>query len=143
MGAYIFLFFGLLSFHLGASEAHWFEAPKREMSIIVTDEGYYPRHFSVFRGEQIRFYLTNLGRQDSCFMLPEHEVFVPIKRHEFRVIEVSFSTEKTVSFHCPVGEIKGSVTVLEHPRDRNKQKRRSLASEVQQQHPPEWMPRDK
>ena len=117
-----------------------FEWPLREVAVIASSEGFYPRTISAFKGEKIRFYLTNTSHEDSCFMINSKEVFLPVKRGELTVVEVEFSREERVEFHCPAGNLKGSVTVLEHPKERAlRLQKREVASDSRERI---WMPRE-
>lgn len=124
-------------------DAYWFEGPYRELSIILTDDGYYPQRLNVFRGEKIRFYLANTGREDRCFMIQDKGIFTPVRKGEFKVVEVEFTHEEVLNFHCPVGNMRGKISVLEHPREiRQKRRMRELASESKTRAPKVWMPRE-
>lgn len=124
----------------GPFAPEWFEQGRRELAVILTDEGYYPRSLSVFKGEKIRFYLTNTAREDRCFMIQQKNIFLPVKTGELRSIVVEFEREEELSFHCPVGNMKGSITVLEHPAERrDRMAKREVASQKKSKI---WMPRD-
>ena len=60
--------------------AYAIEAPKptgmREVSIIVTKEGYYPKSVSVFEGEKIRFFVTSTVEDPGCVIVESHKVFL-------------------------------------------------------------------
>jgi hypothetical protein len=50
--------------------------PSREISIIVTKEGYYPRSLSVFEGEKVKFYVTSTLDEPHCMIVEGHKVFL-------------------------------------------------------------------
>ncbi|MGB0455169.1 MAG: hypothetical protein ACPGJV_15785, partial [Bacteriovoracaceae bacterium] len=66
---------------MGIEEAYFkpktFKHPKREVSVIAAKEGYYPQKIFAFAGEEVQFYIT--GSQDfpSCFIIENHDVFLP------------------------------------------------------------------
>lgn len=118
-----------------------FDQPLREIAVIATHEGFYPQSLSVFKGEKVRFYLTSTANIDKCFMINQKEVFVPVRRGEVTEVEVHFDREETIGFHCPVGAMKGRISVLEHPTERALRLRtRELASEKSRVKV--WMPRE-
>lgn len=128
---------------MAQEEQAWFEASKREIAIIITDEGFYPRNFSVFQGEKITFYLTSTAREDRCFMIQQKGLFVPIYKNQLKVVDVEFEREETLDFHCPVGNMRGKISVLEHPEHRrDRLQKRELASESVTRQPTIWLPRE-
>jgi hypothetical protein len=124
-------------------EKVWFEAAKREMAIIVTDEGFYPKNISVFQGEKITLYLTSTAQEDRCFMIQQKGIFVPVAKNQLKILEVEFDREETLDFHCPVGNMRGKISILEHPdHRRDRLQKRELASESTTRQPKIWMPRE-
>ena len=53
----LFLLSFLIFSHVFAAPVK--EPPTREVAVIVTKEGYYPRSLSVFEGERIKFFVTS------------------------------------------------------------------------------------
>jgi hypothetical protein len=143
-GLYILALFGsFTAISNDEPEKVWFDAAKREMAIIITDEGFYPQQLSVFQGEKVTFYLTSTAREDRCFMIANKEIFVPVYKNQLQIVEVEFKREETLDFHCPVGNMRGRISILEHPNHRkDRLQKRELASESVTRQPKIWMPRE-
>ena len=116
-----------------------FDLPLREQAIIVSDEGFYPKSISVFKGEQVRFFVTSTSDNKSCFILKGKDLFLAAEKGKVSEGVVYFNKAQTVEFYCPTLPSKGRLTVLERPKDK-KQKRaqRTMASERVRV----WMPRE-
>lgn len=111
----------------------------REMAIIATQDGFYPRSISVFKGERVRFYLTNTSDQKSCFILKGKEVFLSAEKGKVSETVVYFDNPGKFEFYCPTHKEKGKVTVLERPKDKEKRRaQRSIASQKVRI----WMPKE-
>ena len=121
-------------------KAKTFKHPLREVSIIVTPEGYYPRRVSLFEGERIRFFITSITDQSSCFMLPQKNIFIPANKGEVSEVEVLFKSHGQFQFHCPTGKIKGNITVLAKETEEQKIQRK-IASQ-RNKRVKIWMPRE-
>lgn len=102
-----------LSFDLHAIEAKEFKKPLREVSVILTDEGYYPNHISVFKGEKVRFYLTSTQAKESCMIVDKHRLFLAASQGSLAEGEVIFKSPGRFAFHCPGSKNKGTITVLD------------------------------
>ena len=113
-----------------------YQRPSREISIIATDEGFYPKNFSVFEGEKIRFFITSISEGPSCFVLAEHDLFISANRGLIAEGEITFSKAGREEFYCPANKKRGTITVLKHKRRRPS---RSTASQAEQV----WMPKEK
>lgn len=127
----------------GESKMQRLKNPVREVAVILTPEGAYPSSIFAYKGEKVKFYLSATTKRPSCFMLPRHDIFVAVPPGKVR--SASFFLEHTgeLDFHCPTGNIKGSLSVYEHPREARERRRRELASEQQKSEGPKiWMPRD-
>ena len=122
---------GLIDF----SAAKTFDAPVRDHSIIVADEGFYPDRISAFAGEKIRFFVTSTRKEPSCFLLEQKELFLGAKKGEIAEGIAYFKSPGTYKFHCPNGKIEGKITIL--PK-KNKAERK-IASPKR---PVIWRPRD-
>jgi hypothetical protein len=120
-----------------------FETPVREVAVILTPEGAYPSSIFAYKGEKIRFYLSATTKRPSCFMVPQHNVFVAVPPGEVREASLVLKHKGELEFHCPTGNIKGALSVHEHPRDIRKRRQRELASEQERNEGPRiWMPQD-
>lgn len=119
------------------------DQPVREVAVILTPEGAYPSSIFAYKGEKIRFYLSATTKRPSCFMVPHHDVFVAVPPGEVREASLVLEHQGELEFHCPTGNIKGSLSVHEHPREARERRQRELASEQEKaQGPKIWMPRD-
>ncbi len=98
----------LISFDYAAPEIK----PKREASIIVNQDGFYPQRIISFVGEEIKIYLTSTTQEPSCFMLRDQNVFISAKKGEITETTVQFEKPGQYTFHCPVGSISGTIMVL-------------------------------
>ena len=112
-----------------------FKNPIREVSVIVTEDGYFPNKISVFENEQVRFFITSSQREPSCFLLGEHQLF--LAAHPGKVSEgtIIFNKSGVYPFYCPSSKHRGSLTVLKK-EDKNKIQRKIAST------PSFWMPRD-
>jgi plastocyanin len=89
-----------------------FQFPKRDFSVIVKDEGYFPDQLVVFEGEQVRFYVTAIANKDLCFIIKDHNLFMSAKKNQLSESEVTFSKSGIYEFYCPNFAHKGRVIVL-------------------------------
>jgi hypothetical protein len=87
--------------------------PMREISVIVTKEGYYPKSLSVFEGEKIKFYVTST------------------------VEESVFDRAGEFAFYCPGSKNDGKIVVI---RKVVAQPKREVASDKNE--PAVWMPKE-
>lgn len=89
-----------------------FKAPQRDFSIIVSNEGYYPDRMIVFEGEKVRFFVTSTTTDAKCFILENHEVFVPANKGRVAEAEVVLNKAGEYAFYCPSFAHKGKLVVL-------------------------------
>jgi plastocyanin len=101
--------------------------PTREVSVIITPEGYFPKTLSVFEGEQIHFFITSTLDTPSCFILAGKEVFISANKGRLTEATVDFKETGKYKFYCPSQKFSGHVTVLARPNPLAKLKR-DLAS---------------
>lgn len=116
-----------------------YKVPVREHSIIITEEGYYPKQISLFEGEKLKVFLTSTLNHPSCFMLPQKKIFMAARKGEVTESEAYFNKPGIYWFYCPTGKIKGKITVLEK-LETKKIVERKIASERRMG---QWRPRDK
>ena len=116
-----------------------YEIPKREISIIITPEGYYPQKISVFQGEEVKFFLTNTGKNQSCMIIKEKNIYLSSRLGQMVEGRAHFSELGTFQFYCPTGKISGAITVLERPSENAKWE---IASQKQKQTVRYWLPKD-
>lgn len=116
-----------------------FNAPIREQAIIVSDEGFYPKSISVFKGEKVRFYITSTTHEKSCFILKGKDLFLSAEKGKISEGVVFFDHEGLFEFYCPTQSEKGRLTVLERPKDKKERRaQRTMASEKVKI----WMPKE-
>lgn len=116
-----------------------FDTPVREQAIIVSEEGFYPKSISVFKGERVRFYVTSTTKEKSCFIVKGKQVFLSAEQGKISEGIVFFDQPGSFEFYCPTHGNKGRVTVLEKPKDKNKKRaQRTMASERVKI----WMPKE-
>ncbi len=109
-----------------------FARPYKEISIIVTKEGFYPDKISAFEGEKIRFFITSTEENGSCFTLPQKNIFLSAHVGKITEAEVVFDRSGEFPFYCSVGKVKGALTIL-----MKENKRRGIASQLDK-----WVPKD-
>jgi len=86
--------------------------PMREVSIILTKEGYYPRSISVFEGERLKFYLTSTVEDPGCLIVESHKVFMAANKGKLTEAEANFEKPGEFSFYCPSSKNNGKIVVL-------------------------------
>lgn len=135
-----------ISLSIFALEQNYFlkkeqEHPVRDISIIATDEGYYPKKPVVFVGEKVRFFVTSTTKMPTCFILKDKEVYLEAKKGEISEGHAFFNKPGVFEFVCPAGGYKGNLVVLEHPRDSRERIKRELASQRSKK-VKVWRPKD-
>ncbi len=86
--------------------------PLREVAVIVTQEGYYPKSISVFQGEKIRFFVTATVENPSCMIVDNHKVFLAANKGKITETEVLFDRSGEFSMYCPGSKNTGKVVVI-------------------------------
>lgn len=130
--------FALNEAYFGKSE---YDVPKRELSVIATTNGYFPSDITAFVGEKLSLYVTSSSDRPSCLILKEHEVYLEAKKGQVREASMFLDTPGRFKFYCPSGEISGTLTVIDHPRQQAKRKKREIASRLSEK-VQVWRPRD-
>lgn len=105
-----------------------FDYTVRDHSIIVTNEGYYPNHISLFRYEKLRIFLTSTIKKPTCLIISEKKVFLSTSKGKISEILVSFDEAGEFQYFCPTGNIRGRITVLERESDKKRTRERKIAS---------------
>ena len=103
------LLFPILVF---ADEAAKSPPPIREISIIFTKEGYYPKSISVFEGEKVKFFVTSTVEEPGCLIVESHKVFVAANKGKLTESEVVFDKAGEFAFYCPSSKNDGKIVVL-------------------------------
>ena len=89
------------------------EVPVRQIALIITEDGYYPKTITAMRGEKVHFLITALTGEDSCFSMEQKKLFVSVKRGSITEVQKSFKEAGNYEFNCPTGNIKGQLMVLD------------------------------
>ncbi len=103
-----FLFIPLLAFALDGEKTQ----PTREISIIVTKEGYYPKSLSVFEGEKVKFYVTSTLDEPHCMIVEGHKVFLAANKGKVTEAEATFDKAGSFAFYCPSSKSDGKIVVM-------------------------------
>lgn len=96
-----------------------FDVPLREVAVIITREGYYPKSISVFAGEKVRFYITSTIDEPTCFILGAKSIALTPRKGKIVEAETFFDRPSEFSFHCPSGKIFGKLSVLGRPKKKD------------------------
>lgn len=86
--------------------------PLREVSVIVTKEGYYPKSLSVFEGEKVKFYVTSTVEEPNCLIVESHKVFMAANKGKVTEAEAVFDKAGEFAFYCPSSKNDGKIVVL-------------------------------
>ncbi len=125
------LFIFLMSFsQLALAEP---QMPTRELAIIVTKEGYYPKSISVFEGEKVKFFVTSTVEEPNCLIVESHKVFMAANKGKVTEAETVFDKAGEFAFYCPSSKNDGKVVVI-----KKQMPKRETASEG----PSVWMPKE-
>ena len=108
-------------------EAHRSGAGVQEISLIVSDYGYFPKRIFVTQNVPVKIYMTTPSKNTLCFMLDNWGVKKGV--NPGKVDEVSFTPVDSgdFRFYCPVKSIEGMLTVRAAPLA--EQSTRGLAAE--------------
>lgn len=96
-----------------AQKAKTFKNPKREISVIVTDQGYFPDQISVFEGEEVRFFVTSTIDGPDCFVVDKHKIFLAAEKGKLTEAQTIFKVPGKYKFYCPSHKFAGHITVIE------------------------------
>lgn len=121
-----------------------YDRPIREVALILSDEGFYPKSLFAYKGERVKFFITSLSERPKCFILTEKEIFLGVKKGEMIEAVVDFDREGNMRFHCPTDKMEGVISVFEHPREKALRIRREIASQNKERlnAPKVWLPKD-
>lgn len=111
--------------------------PTREISLIVTKEGYYPKTITVFEGEKVKFYATSTVEEPHCVIVESHKVFMAANKGKITEAEAVFDTPGEFAFYCPSSKSDGKIVVLKKAVPK-----RDVASEKKADEPSVWVPRE-
>lgn len=119
-----YVFILLLSLQISQAIASEKVTPTREIAVIVTKEGYYPKSLSVFEGEKVKFYVTSTVEEPHCMIVESHKVFLAANKGKVTEAEVIFDKPGEFAFYCPSSKNDGKVVVL-----KKQTPKRAVASE--------------
>ena len=111
----ILLIFFTISLNIYSKEygrSSVFDIPQREISIIATEEGYYPEKLAIFQGEKVRFFVTSTTKRPSCFIMNSQEVFLTAEKGKISEGVGYFDRPGTYRYHCPTGKLQGKIIVM-------------------------------
>lgn len=129
----LFLFCFLLSTLAIAAESK--NPPVREVAVIVTKEGYYPKSLSVFEGEKVKFFVTSTVEEPHCMIVESHKVFLAANKGKVTEAEAVFDKAGEFAFYCPSSKNDGKIVVLKKAVPK-----REVASE--KSHESVWTPKE-
>ena len=109
--------------------------PVREVAVIVTKEGYYPKSLSVFEGEKVKFYVTSTVEEPHCMIVESHKVFLAANKGKVTEAEAVFDKAGEFAFYCPSSKNDGKIVVLKKAVPK-----RDVASE--KSHEGVWTPKE-
>lgn len=131
-------FISPLVFSAPYDKARALENPRRDISIIHSDEGYYPKSISAFVGEDLRITLTSIASKASCLVLENHKLYMAANKGKLSMDQVRFTEPGVYRFYCPANDVvSGKIIVLEKKNEATDRKR-GIASEFRGH----WRPRD-
>jgi plastocyanin len=133
---FFMLFLLLMSIRVVAQVPAKSLVPTREVAIIVTKEGYYPKHLSVFEGEKVKFFVTSTVEEPNCLIVEGHKVFLAANKGKVTEGEAVFENAGEFAFYCPSSKNDGKVVVL-----KKNVPKREIASETGDE-PKVWMPKE-
>lgn len=118
-----------------------FDVPLREVAVIISKEGYYPKTLSVFAGEKVRFFVTSVSHETSCLIINGKNIAVTSAPGKIVEAEAFFDRPGEFSFHCPAGKIFGTLSVLARPKKKEEMPapKRNIASGTEVK---VWRPKD-
>lgn len=129
------LFMFIFSLSAFAQQAKKVVQPTREVAIIVTKEGYYPKSISVFEGEKVKFFVTSTVEEPNCMIVESHKVFMAANKGKVTEAEATFDHAGEFAFYCPSSKNDGKVVVLKKVMPK-----REIASDKGE--PSVWMPKE-
>jgi hypothetical protein len=85
----------------------------QEVSVIVTDLGFFPSTLFVTQGIPVRLYVTGASKKSQCIMMDAFGVRRQIQNQ--KIEEITFTPEEsgTFAFSCPMNGARGALLVKE------------------------------
>jgi plastocyanin len=87
-------------------------AAVREVAVIVTKEGYYPKYLTIFEGEKVKFYVTSTVENPDCLIVESHKIFMAANKGKVTEAEALFDKAGEYAFYCPSSKNDGKIVVL-------------------------------
>lgn len=109
-----------------------FKRPVREISIILTKEGYFPDKIVAHEGEQVRFFITSTLDKPECFVVEDHKIFLSATKGKISEAYDVFKYPGKYKFYCPSSKHQGHITIIGNGQGR----------EIASEKPAYWLPRD-
>lgn len=85
----------------------------QEISLIVSDYGYFPNRIFVTQNVPVKIYLTTPSKATMCFMLDPWGLKKGVSPGKIEEISFVPETPGNFRFYCPVKSISGTLTVRE------------------------------
>lgn len=136
----VIFIFSILSLNVLAIDfdEKYYEQPVREVSIIVSDTGFFPDQMMAFEGEKIKFFITSTSKKSQCMVLQKHELFMAAEKGVVNEAEVTVDHPGKFRFYCPSFGHEGWLTVFKKGEVEETRK----PANVEEEKPKYWLPRD-
>ncbi len=106
-------FFLIFLFTISLALANKTQNPAvREVAVIVTKEGYYPKYLTIFEGEKVKFYVTSTVENPDCLIVESHKIFMAANKGKVTEAEALFDKAGEYAFYCPSSKNDGKIVVL-------------------------------
>lgn len=119
-----------------------FSKPLREISVIITEEGFYPNKLMAFEGEKVRFFITSTTKDKQCFILQKHKLFLGVDQGKVNEGELVLDQTGRFRFYCPTNKKEGYLTVLKKSGKVAEETSRGRAPASVVTKPTFWTPRE-
>lgn len=116
-----------------------YQQPLREVSVIVSEDGFYPSKIMAYEGEKIKFFVTSTNNTGHCFVLQKHNVFISAQKGRVGEGETIVDKAGRYKFYCPANKSTGYLTVF---KKFNPEEKTQLKRDVASEKVIHWMPRD-
>lgn len=134
---FLFLVYPMSSMGMEMFGEKVFEQPVREISVIITDDGFFPNKISAFEGERVKFFITSTAKDKQCFILQRHELFLGVAKGKVNEGEIVLNDAGRFRFFCPSHKKQGHLTVIG-----KKEEVETLRAPASVAKPKFWTPRD-
>ena len=83
----------------------------RELSLIITEQGFFPTALLVTREVPVRLFVTSVGERSLCLILAGYPVQREIRVGKVEEIEFTPKASGPIRFYCPINAAEGSFLV--------------------------------